>query len=54
MGRFFPGNSDVSVKICEAFMPLIFIINSTGVSARNSFVQNERLQVWEQIHSYLT
>jgi hypothetical protein len=32
--------------------PLIFIINSTGVPARNSLVQNERLAVCEVINSY--
>ena len=32
---------------------LIFIINSAGVPARNSFVQNERRQVCNVTHSYL-
>jgi hypothetical protein len=30
----------------------MFIINLTGVPARNSFVQKDLPQVWEVIHSY--
>ena len=33
--------------------PLIFIINPTGIPARNSLVQKGRLQVCDVIHLYL-